>query len=93
MVGLSDCEKTYIVYKSLEGGTPQPMFAKIYFFDQHPQPLYDIIENEYELPEFVQGVNFELIFQLFEKQRDQISAHLVWLMCRKLKLPGVCEHC
>ena len=45
-------------------GTFQPKFDKIYFFYQHSQPLYDVMQNEIEKFEFVQGVNFEVIDSL-----------------------------
>ena len=45
-------------------GTIQPRFDKIYFFYQHSQPLYDVMQKEIENLEFVQGVNFEIIDSL-----------------------------
>ena len=45
-------------------GKFQPELGKIYFFYQQPQPLYDIMQNQFEKPEFVQGVNFENINSL-----------------------------
>ena len=44
-----------------EIGTFQPHFDKIYFFYQHSQPLYDVMQKEIEKLEFVRGVNFEFI--------------------------------
>ena len=48
LVGLSDSGKTYSIYEWLKVGTFQPKFGKIYFFYQHlhPEPLYDIMQNE-----------------------------------------------
>ena len=40
------------------------MFDKIYFFYQHSQPLYEVMQKEIENLEFVQGVNFEFIDSL-----------------------------
>ena len=40
-------------------GTFQPKFDKIYFFYQHSQPLYDVMQKEIENLHFVRGVNFE----------------------------------
>ena len=45
-------------------GTFQPKFDKFYFFYQHPQPLYDVMQKEIDNLEFVQGVHFEFINSL-----------------------------
>ena len=45
-------------------GTVQPKFDKIYFFYQHSQPLYDVVQKEIEFLEFAQGVIFEFIDSL-----------------------------
>ena len=37
------------------------MFDKIYFSNQHSQPLYDGIQKEIDNLKSVEGVNFELI--------------------------------
>ena len=63
-VGPSETEKSQLIYNWLRIGTFQPMFDKIYFFYQHSQPLYDVIQKEIENLEFVQGVNFEIIDSL-----------------------------
>ena len=42
-------------------GTFQQKFDKLYFFYQHSQPLYDVMQKEIESLEFVRGVNFEFI--------------------------------
>ena len=44
--------------------TFQPKFDKIYFFYQHSQPLYDVMQKVIESLEFVRGVNFEFIDSL-----------------------------
>ena len=49
------------MYERLKVGTFQPNFGEIYSFYQHPQPLFDIMHDEIEHFEFVQGVNFEFI--------------------------------
>ena len=64
LVGPSDSVKTYLILEWLKVGTFQPKFGKIYFFYQHPQPLYDVIQNEIDNLEFVQGVQFEFIKSL-----------------------------
>ena len=56
--------KSQFIYNWLEIGTFQPKFDKIYFFYQHSQPLYDVMQKEIENLEFVQGVNFEFIDSL-----------------------------
>ena len=60
LVGPSETGKSQLIYKWLKIGTFQPKFDKIYFFYQHSQPLYDVMQKEIEKLEFVQGVNFEL---------------------------------
>ena len=55
----SEFGKSQLIYNWLEFGTFQPKFDKIYFFYQHSQPLYDVMQKEIENLEFVQGVNFE----------------------------------
>ena len=59
LVGLSETGKSQLIYNWLKIGTFQPKFDKIYFFYQHSQPLYDVMQKEIENLEFVQGVNFE----------------------------------
>ena len=64
LVGPSETGKTEFIYNWLKLGTFQPKFDKIYFFYQHSQPLYNVMQKEIENLEFVQGVNFEFIDSL-----------------------------
>ena len=64
LVGPSETGKSQLIYNWLKTGTFQPKFDKIYFFYQHSQPLYDVMQKEIENLEFVQGVNFEFIDSL-----------------------------
>ena len=64
MVGPSEAGKSQPVYNWLKIGTFQQKFDKIYFFYQHSQPLYDVMQKEIGNLEFVQGVNFEFIDSL-----------------------------
>ena len=64
LVGPSETGKTQPIYSWLKVGTFQPKFDKIYFFYQHSQPLYDVLQKENEHFEFVQGVHFEYIDSL-----------------------------
>ena len=64
LVGLSETGKSQLIHKWLKVGTFQPKFDKIYFFCQHSQSLYDVMQKEIEKLEFVQGVNFEFIDSL-----------------------------
>ena len=64
LVGPSETGKLQFIYKWLKIGTFQPEFDKIYFFYQHSQPLYNVMQKEIENFEFVQGVNFEFIDSL-----------------------------
>ena len=61
MVVPSETGKLQFIYNWLKIGTNQPKFDKIYFFYQHSQLLYDVLQKEIENLEFVQGVNFEFI--------------------------------
>ena len=64
LVGPSETGKSQLIYNWLKIGTFQPKLDKIYFFYQHSQPLYDVMQKEFENLEFVQGVNFEFIDSL-----------------------------
>ena len=64
LVGPSESGKSQLVYNWLKIETFQPKFDKIYFFYQHSQPLYDVMQKEIKNLEFVQGVNFEFIDSL-----------------------------
>ena len=64
LVGPSDFGKTYLIHEWLKVGTFQPKFDKNYFFYQHPQPFYDVMQKEIHNLEFVQGVPFEFINSL-----------------------------
>ena len=64
LVGPSETGKMQFFYNWLKNGTFEPKFDKIYFFYQHSQPLYDVMQKEFENLEFVLGVNFEFIDSL-----------------------------
>ena len=64
LVGPSENGKLQLIYNWLQIGTFQPKFDKIYFFYQHSQPLYNVMQKEEEELEFVQGINFEFIDSL-----------------------------
>ena len=64
LVGPSETGKSQLIYNWLKIGTFQPKFDRIYFFYQHSQPLYDVMQKEIENLEFVQGVSFEFIDSL-----------------------------
>ena len=59
LVGPSETGKSQLIYNWLKIGTFQPNIDKIYFFYQHSQPLYGVMQKEIENFEFVEGVNFE----------------------------------
>ena len=61
LVGPSDSGKTYLIHKWLKVGTFQPKFDKFYFFYQHSQPLFDVMQKEIDNLELVQGVHFDFI--------------------------------
>ena len=64
LVGPSETGNMQLFHNWLKTGTFQPKFDKIKFLYQHSQPLYDVMQNEIEKLEFVQGVNFEFIDSL-----------------------------
>ena len=64
LVGPSETGKSQFIYNWLNIGTFQPKVDKIYFFYQHSQPHYDVMQEEIENLEFVRGVNFEFIDSL-----------------------------
>ena len=71
LVGPSETGKSQLIHNWLKVGTSQQKFDKIYFFYQHSQLLYDVMQKEIENLEFVQGVNFEFI-DFLKKQRHKI---------------------
>ena len=64
LLGPSDSGKTYLIHEWLKIEMIQPKFDKIYFFYQHPQQLYDVMQKEVDNLEFVQGVHFDFINSL-----------------------------
>ena len=54
LVGPSETKELQLIYNWLKIGTFQPNVDKIYFFYQHSQPLYDVMQKEIENLEFVQ---------------------------------------
>ena len=61
LVGPSKTGKLQLIYNCLKVGTFEPKFDKTYFFYQHSQPLYNVMQKKIENLEFVQGVNFDFI--------------------------------
>ena len=64
LVGPSETGKSQLIYNLLKIGTFQPKFDESYFFYQHSQFLYDVMQKETENLEFLRGVNFEFIDSL-----------------------------
>ena len=64
MVGPLETEKSQFIWNWLKIGIFQPNFDKNYFFYQHSQPLYDVMQKETEHLEFVRGENFYFIDSL-----------------------------
>ena len=63
LVGPSETGKSQCLCNWLKIGTFQPKFDKIYFFYQHSQPLYDVMQKEIESLEFVRGVNLNFLIR------------------------------
>ena len=74
LVGPPETGKTQVIYNWLKIGTVQPKFDKIYFFCQHSQPLYDVMQKEVENLEFVRGVSFEFI----DSPKNKVSKYLLF---------------
>ena len=64
LVSPSENRKSQLIYNWLKIGTFQPKFDKIYFFYQHSEPFYDVMQKENENLEFVKVVYFEFIDSL-----------------------------
>ena len=64
LVGPSDSGRTHLIHEWLKFETFQPKSDKIFFFYQHPQPLYDVMQKEIDNLEFVQDKHFEFINSL-----------------------------
>ena len=64
LVGPTETRKSQLIHNWLKFEKFQPMFDKIYFFYQHSQLLYNVMQKEIENLEFVQGVNFEFFISL-----------------------------
>ena len=60
-VGPTKTGNSLLIYNWLIFGTFQPKNDQIYFFCQHSQPLYDVMQKPIEHFEFVHGVKFEFI--------------------------------
>ena len=61
LVAPSETGKPQVFYNRLKIEIFQAKFDKICFLYQHSQPLYDVMQKEFENLEFVRGVNFEFI--------------------------------
>ena len=87
----SETGKSELIYNWLKIGIFQTKFDKIYFFYQHSQPLYNVMQKEIENLEFVQGVNFEFIDSLknngtkylliFDDSREEICISKAFGLC------------
>ena len=64
LLGPSETGKSQFIYSWLKNGTFQPKFNKIYFFYQHSQTIYDVMQEKVENFEFIRGVNFDFIDSL-----------------------------
>ena len=91
LVGPSDSGKTYLIHEWLKVGTFQPKFDKNYFFYEHLQPLYDVMQKESDNLEFGQCVHFEFINSL---KKNGTKYLLIFAdSFRVLQLYGVFGHC
>ena len=67
LVGPSETGKPQLIYNWLKIGIFQPKLDKICFFYKHSQPLYDGMQEYFEILEITEGVNFEFIDALKNK--------------------------
>ena len=61
LVGPSETGKSQFISNWLKLRTFQPKFDEVYFFYQHSQPLYDVMQKGIDDLVFVRGVNFEFV--------------------------------
>ena len=59
LIGPSETGQSQLIYNWLKIGTFQPKSDKNYFFYQHSQPLFYVMQKVIENLEFVRGVNIE----------------------------------
>ena len=64
LVGPSESGKSQLIQNWLKIGTIEQKFDKIYFLYQHSQPLYDVMQTENEIQQFVRGVDFDFSYSL-----------------------------
>ena len=64
MVGHAETGKSQLICNWLKVGTFETQFDQSYFFYQHSQPLYDVLQKAIENLQFLRGVNFENIDSL-----------------------------
>ena len=64
MVSPPETGKSQSIYECLKNGSFQANLLKLYFFDQHSQPLYGVTQREIDNLGFVQGLNFESLDSL-----------------------------
>ena len=57
MVGQSETIKSQLNYSWLKIGTFQTKFNKIYFFRQHLQSLYDVMQKVIEISSLIKTLN------------------------------------
>ena len=68
--------------------------TRVYFFYQHSQPLYDVMQKENENLEFVQGVNPNLCnYWLVEKQRYKVLVNIWRFLWGDLQFKNLCWPC
>ena len=62
LVGTSETGISQLIYNWLKNATFPPKFNKIYFFYQHCQTLYDVMQKKIESLEFfqVEPLNIEI---------------------------------
>ena len=85
LVWPNDSGKTYLILEWLIVGTFEPKFDKNFFFLSAPSTT-QWCHAKRKWWSWICWRSTLWIYQLFEKQRYQTSAHFWWLMCRKLQV-------
>jgi len=64
LVGPSGSGKTQFIYNMLKNTVFRPEFNRIFYFYQHFQQIYQMIQQEINNIEFIQCIDFDMINEL-----------------------------
>ena len=92
LVGPSETGKWQFIYNWHKIGTFQPKFDKIYFFYQHSQPLYDVMQK-WNWKSRVWARSKLLVYWFVIKQRHKKLVSIWRLLWWDLHFKIFCWHC